>query len=291
MAKKAKPISPIVAKIYKAFEARAEDWRRQHLGASAIGRPCERAVWYSYRWASDPKFEGRILRLFRRGQNEEPDVIEDLLAAGFEVTGGPAPGKQWRWSDLDGHFGGSMDGAIRGLPDDPDEWHVLEIKTHNKRSFEDLQKNSCPTSKPEHYAQMQVYMHLSGMQSALYLAVCKDDDRIHVERYSYRSEYAGELMERARRIIGHTYPPPRISDRPDYYICKWCDHYEVCHQGSLPERNCRTCKSSAPIADAAWECRSGTVHSGLTRDHDGKIIISADRQKAPDCGGYEVCET
>ena len=35
------------------------------------------------------------------------------------------------------------------------------------------------TLRVEHWAQMQVYMHLSGLTRALYLAVCKDNDALH----------------------------------------------------------------------------------------------------------------
>ena len=30
----------------------ADDGLRQHLGASLIGKPCERALWYTFRWTT-----------------------------------------------------------------------------------------------------------------------------------------------------------------------------------------------------------------------------------------------
>ena len=35
-----------------------------HLGASIIGKDCERALWYDFRWVTRWAFTGRMLRLF-----------------------------------------------------------------------------------------------------------------------------------------------------------------------------------------------------------------------------------
>ena len=70
--------------IDKAHEARP-DRPRTHMGASMLGSICERKMWLSFRWAVQPKFPGRILRLFRRGHQEEPNIIKDLRAAGIVV--------------------------------------------------------------------------------------------------------------------------------------------------------------------------------------------------------------
>lgn len=242
------------------IEQSQSDWRRAHCGASGIGRACERQVFYSFRWYAAPEFEGRVLRLFRRGQDEESVFLDDLRAIGVEVSEGPEPDGQWRFSEIEGHFGGSMDGAALGLIEAPKTWHVLEFKTHNRKSFDHLQKNGVEKSKPEHFAQMMVYMHLSKMSRACYLAVCKDSDRRYMERIEYDGFYAGELIEKAKRIIYAQEPPARISERPDYYLCKWCDYYEVCHHDGTPERNCRTCTMSGPVSAGNWLCaKSGDL--------------------------------
>ena len=46
---------------------------RAHLGASLLGHPCDRYLWLMFRWAVIEKFDGRILRLFQRGQREEAE--------------------------------------------------------------------------------------------------------------------------------------------------------------------------------------------------------------------------
>ena len=237
------------------IEAGQGDWRRAHLGASVVGKKCERAVWYSFRWHTAPEFSGRILRLFRRGQAEEAVIVEDFRNAGITVSEGPRPGEQWKFRDCDGHFGGSMDGKALGLALDPDNWHVLEFKTHNEKSYKHLTKHGVEKSKPEHFAQMQAYMHMSGIDRAAYVAVNKNDDYRYMERVAYDRYYAGELIEKAKRVIFAHQPPPRISDRPDSFLCNWCDHYDVCHQGEVPEKNCRTCQSAVPVSAGNWKCK------------------------------------
>src|SRR5690606_33521849 len=247
---------PTVLAIYEHYERMRGDWRRAHLGASQIGKPCERALWYQFRWASAPQFDGRMLRLFDTGQREEARLIADLRSIGIEVHEvDESTGRQFEVSDHGGHFGGSLDGAGRGFRESS-QWHVLEFKTSNAKRFEELKRQGVEKARPEHYAQMQVYMHLTGMQRAYYFAVCKDTDEIYGERVRYDATKALWRLERARRIIEAAAPPPRLSDDPDYYLCRWCEHRAVCHGGHLPHVPCRTCVHATPELDGdrRWSC-------------------------------------
>lgn len=38
--------------IFAGYEADREDGFRPHLGASQIGKSCERALWYDFRWTT-----------------------------------------------------------------------------------------------------------------------------------------------------------------------------------------------------------------------------------------------
>jgi hypothetical protein len=59
--------------------------RRGHLGASLIGNPCARALYYGFRWAHQEKFSGRMLRLFDRGHEEEFRFRDWLELLGIKV--------------------------------------------------------------------------------------------------------------------------------------------------------------------------------------------------------------
>jgi hypothetical protein len=130
------------------------------------------------------------------------------------------------------------------------------MKTHNAKSFAKLQAEGVEKSKPEHAAQMQCYMHWSGMERAFYLAVNKDTDDLYSERLHYDRAKAESLIEKARRIITAQEPPARMSERPDWYQCAWCSHKPICHESAIPEVSCRTCAHSTPEldGDGRWSC-------------------------------------
>ena len=177
------PPTPTLSAIYDAYEAARGDGFRDHLGASQIGKSCERALWYDFRWVTRSRFPGRILRLFETGELEEARLVRNLRATGATVLDvDPESGRQWRVDAHGGHFGGSLDAVAIGLKEAPKTWHVAEFKTHSAKSFRDLVAKGVALSKPQHWAQMQIYMHLTGITRALYVAVCKDTDDLHIER-------------------------------------------------------------------------------------------------------------
>lgn len=231
------------------------DEPRPHLGASEIGRPCDRAIWYSFRWASKKKLPGRIKRLFDRGNREEEVFMRELKGIGAEVYDrDPVTGLQHRFEAIDGHFGGSCDGVARNLPEAPKSWCIVEFKTHGNKSFTDLVAKGVEESKPEHYAQMQVYMGLAELERALYLAVNKDTDELHSEWIHFDKAAFAALLERAEKIIRADEPPPGISTDPAWWQCKMCDHQNVCHGEFAAIKNCRTCVHASPAHDALWHC-------------------------------------
>jgi hypothetical protein len=129
------------------------------------------------------------------------------------------------------------------------------MKTHNDKSFKKLVSQGVVSSKPEHHAQMQVYMHYTGMKKAAYIAVNKNDDQLHVEFIPYNEAMSVGLIERARNIIYAESLPPKTAG-PDWFVCKWCDANHVCHHGVAPLKNCRTCEHASPAA-GEWSCAKG----------------------------------
>lgn len=253
MAKIPQPDNNLSTLIYKAIKESHNDGVRYHLGASEIGHPCRRWLWLSFRWALKSDFDGRILRLFRRGQDEELPVLNDLRLAGCKIK--ETNGKQ-DYVSIIPHHGGSMDGVIlSGVPEAPKKPHVLEIKTHSLKSFNDLEKHGVKKSKPLHYAQMQTYMKGTDIDRALYFAVCKDDDRIYTERVKYDVTFANELTTKAERIIKDRRMPEPLSSDPSWFECKFCDAYAFCHDNEKEkiQTNCRTCEFSSAEHDG-WFC-------------------------------------
>lgn len=248
-------ISDVGAKIHDHYRATAADWRRDHLGASIIGHECDRWLWLSFRWAASEGIDGRMLRLFRRGEREESWIIDDLKAIGVEAVS-----LQRRVEGL-GHIGGTCDAVVLGVPEDPEQEHVAEFKTFSKKSFDRLVAAGVRREKWQHFVQMQLYMLGLQIDRALYVAVCKDDDRIHTEIVEFEEKVADEAVLRAERIIDAAVPPDRldaasppcmlVSREGERYPCRF---FALCHGTALPAPSCRTCVSSTPRPDGSWHC-------------------------------------
>ena len=116
MAKLPEPPSPTREAIFAAYEADRDAGFRPHLGASQVGKSCERALWYDFRWTTPARFPGRILRLFETGQLEEARIVRNLRRIGATVLEvDPETGRQWRVEAHGGHFGGSLDAVALNL--------------------------------------------------------------------------------------------------------------------------------------------------------------------------------
>ncbi len=269
--------SPTVAAIDAAVEAAEERDFDHVVRGSSIGHPCERHLWYRFRWAHLPEtFDGRKLRLFHTGHHEEARMVAWLRMAGVTVEAvDPATGDQWEVVALEGHFKGHLDGIVTGIIEAPKTPHLLECKTHNAKSFAQLVKHGVAVSKPEHVAQMQVYMHLKGLTRAFYLAKNKDTDELYAERIHYDPAQALALMAKAERIRNAHEAPARISDDSSYYLCQAfdCASYGICHGAQFALRNCRTCLHASPECegDGQWHCAR----------HDRELTTDEQRSGCP----------
>lgn len=251
-------IKPTQAAIDAAWEAKGNQdlGHRLHLGASILGNDCMRSLWYTFRWCTDKRHTGRLLRLFDRGQEEEARFVRDLRMAGVTVQEvHPKTGRQFSFKDAGGHVGGSMDGKGIGLLESPEKWHVLEFKTHSDASFLKLSLG-VKEAKPLHYAQMQIYMYWSGINRAFYMAVNKNDDSLYTERVKYDMKFADRLIRRAYQVVEAQRPLEGIAGSTIEFQCNFCDHKDTCSGQTPPAINCRTCLHSTPEMDGngSWSC-------------------------------------
>lgn len=241
------------AELIDAYHADNQGDPRPHLGVSLLGHHCDRYLWLNFRWSVIERFNGRMLRLFRRGHNEEQTVVNDLRAIGMDVQ---STGSSQARVDFGNHVSGSIDGIIEhGVPEAPNKPHILEIKTHSKKSFDELVSKGVHTAKHQHYVQMQVYMLGKQIDRALYVAVCKDDDRIYTERVRLDQETAQMYVRRGHYIVALEELPPLASADPSWYKCKFCPAHSFCHETQLTkEVNCRTCAHATAAPDSTWTC-------------------------------------
>lgn len=234
---------------------------RSHLGASQIGRPCAREVWYGWRWSVVKQFKARMLRLMNRGHLEEARFLAllEMIGCQFHLTD---TGEQERISDHGGHYGSALDGVIWGIPDCPNEWILGEFKTHNTKSFCKLVVEGVQVAKPEHYDQMQSCMARRGIFKCIYIAVNKNDDDIFCQLVLFDPARAEAISAKAANIITRRDAPPRISADPSNLDCTFCDAHQRCHypEKAPPLKNCRSCRHSlADIPSGTWGCEARNI--------------------------------
>lgn len=255
-------------RIFTAYQEAKEDRDSMGLGASQAGKACDRQLWYNLRWAYTEVFEGRMLRLFQTGHIEEARVVKDLRAAGYEVEDlDPETGEQFRANALNGWLRGKTDGLVSG-PFLPKGKGLLEVKSHNENSFKKLRNaaGGVRFAKPEHFIQMQIYMHVRKLKWCLYVAVNKNDDDIYPEIVNYDLTTVEVLADRIKPIIVADLAPPRAGKKEDDFTCKFCPFVPVCWQKTDARKTCRSC-IHATMETEGPECVVCELkHSFLTKE-------------------------
>ena len=276
-------LSKVIPHIDDAYRADKFPFRT-HMGASLIGDECARKIWYGFRWAKRPNFDGRLLRLFNRGHLEEARFIAMLLTIGAEVYQQDENGKQYRISDAGGHFGGSGDGIVVGIPELPaGSPALLEFKTSSAKMFAKVKKEGVKLAKFEHYVQMNVYMRKMGLPVALYMVVNKDNDELYAELIYFDPETADQFINRGVELVFYKEPPDKMKNAsPGWFKCKFCDYKNVCHTNTEPERNCRTCKHSIAKDDGQWYCIESKVDVAF-----GNMTVLEKQDQLQGCDKYE----
>ena len=249
---------PTVDAIWAAREAEARpEYRAFGISASLLGRECDRQLWYELRWASPMEiFNGRKLRIFERGNIEEDRVIADLRRAGLDVLDvDPDTGLQWRFSLAEDWLRGKADGRATGFREAPKADHVIEIKSLKAADFRAIVKHGLLKAKPEHWHQLHAGMAGLGINRGAYIGVNKDTEEIWIERVHFDQEEASRQEARVLRIVADEAGPGRISDKPDSFACRFCNHRALCHGETLhAEQSCRTCVHFTFTRDGAGQC-------------------------------------
>ena len=256
-----------IKRIFDHYQAKRKGEHRPHLGGSQIGRECDRALWYQFRWAWTPYFEGRMLRLFETGDREEDRVVRNLRDVGVTVWDrDPDTGRQVRFEACGGHFALSLDGVGEGFAESKKP-HTLEFKTMNTKSFRKVSEDGLQKANAIYWAQCQIGMHLSKLERCYFFAVCKETDAIYGERIRYDPAEGIKLEAKANRIVFAPLPPSRITEDPSDWRCKFCPYFAVCQGNKIPEVHCRTCAHVTPERDGSWSCSQGNKVGEVCKSH------------------------
>lgn len=276
-----------------SIEAQDDFPFRHHLGASVIGKGCDRYLWYSFRWARLPSHSSRIQRLFRRGHREEARIIDMLRGTGLVISTNlvelcenvqlPATpnsidviknygldvykpsvvdAKAQIKANLPPHLGGSMDGILH-VPANYvgmfGYFMPVEIKTHNQRSFSAMKKNndSIRWNVPQHFVQGNAYAVRTGCTHFLYVAENKNTDELYLKQEQAESSVTALNIVRAEQIIYKEHEA-HTAKTAEKWQCRMCEYDHICNRKKKDVLdvaiNCRTCVNARPIEDGTWSC-------------------------------------
>lgn len=237
---------------------------RPYLGASALGKACDRALWYAFRWAREARLSAKAIKTIADGHQGEALMAARLRAVPGITLWTESKGEQIGFTDLNGHLRGHVDGVIVGLLQAPKTAHVWEHKQVNDKKFSRLKALTQSDEKAAleawdgvYFIQAQLYMHYLAL-TRHYLTCSTPGGREQTScRTDYQRETAEWAIERAERIIALERPPLRLSDNPDRLECRWCDFASICQGAEVAAVHCRTCAYSTPSLAAntpPWRC-------------------------------------
>jgi len=230
-----------------------EDGYSRRLGASSISGHCEREMWLNFRWCTQQRASGQMVRLFNRGHLEELRFITMMKMIGCQVWE-RQNGKQFSIKGYRGHGGGSLDCVVKGVPDAPSVAMPGEFKTHSEKSFATLKKDGLLKSLPNHVDQTLLYMGEYKFHTGLYLACNKNTDELYAELVIFDEDRYVFLKEREQRIIDAPVPAVRISTNPGWFRCKTCGQHGVCHGRAPVFKSCRSCVHVQLKDNGEWLC-------------------------------------
>lgn len=198
---------------------------RQYLGASSLGNPCERAIWYGYKQFARNE-SPKTLITFEIGRSLE-EMLADILA-NTELTV-MFPSMTNNFLSFSHEKVPQLSGHLDGLILHKGEHYVLEIKTANSASFAKACKVGIRAWRPQYYDQIQTYMGLSCYTKGIFLVINKDSSELYEEVIDFDQIHYELLVAKATRIIQSPVEPERLSDSPMFFGCRMCAYKDVCH--------------------------------------------------------------
>jgi hypothetical protein len=211
--------------------------RRDYLGMSQLGYPCELRIWLNYNgYDRGGDFnKAKMHRVFAMGHYIEEFVKNLLVVAGYVISD-----EQLEFTDFDGRFRGHCDGIIDGITK---RKHILEIKSASSHNFMKMKKESVVKCKPEYEAQIQLYMGYAELERGIFVVMCKNTQEIYTERVHFDKEKFEYYKKKAQRIIEAETPP-----NMDKKSCYFCDYRgEIC-DSVQKQAKCNNCMYNLPLS-------------------------------------------
>ena len=258
--------SEVVQKIDDGYAAKTEGKARQYIGASGIGNPCDAYQDFSLRGFPNTEPSPQLKRIFRLGHILEDEVVKDLKERAdvrvWEVDG--LTGKQYSYGAWNGHVSAHMDGHIEL---DDGVLRVLEIKSMNDANFKKFKRDGVKASKPIYFAQLQMMMGLSKIESSFFIAVNKNNSQYHAEIVDFDEFEFSHLKMRVQKVLNGK--ATKISTDETDWRCRGCFKADVCWGRAEVKKECQTCAFAKPKPDGWWHCVKHDVDApGICDDYE-----------------------
>lgn len=203
--------------------------QRLYLGASSLGRECDRELWYSFH-INKPIDNPRVHRIMDYGHFSESYIVSMLRHAGYIIYEHDDDGKQFGF--VDGVVAGNSDGVII-LDDIP---YLFEAKSANDKRFKEMENLGVEKSNYVYYIQMQIYMHYLDLENALYFAINKNDGSIYMEIVKYSKMIAINAVNRGKEVISKEEDEvERKYKSKAFFKCKYCSYRQECWGKESPD--------------------------------------------------------
>lgn len=218
------------------------------LKPSSMGYNCLRRLYYDfYRVVPDREFSGRELMIFKTGSNLH-EMLQGLLGrAGALIMYFDQDKDYYELEFVVEDRGlcikkGKVDGIIKC----DGKLHILEIKTINSRKFKDLTR-----PLKEHTVQGEIYRYLfvkclnegkyknmaeldgfTGVESVIYLYLCKDTGEMKEFEVAYDESVISEVIDKVATFLDFALNkvlPPKNKDE-----CYFCTFKNKCSKDFNP---------------------------------------------------------
>lgn len=217
-----------------------ESKAREYLGGSRWGEKCPRMLGFEFHQAptdEEDRFPAPILRIFEMGHDSEERMASHLRLAGFTLLTHDEDGKQFGFVALDGKLAGHCDGIITAGPLDLPYPLVWENKAVGNTIWRSVVREGLETGKPVYFGQIQTYCaYITGpegiqLNGGLFTMIHRETGEIYDEHVPFSTSKAQELSDKAVIVALSDKPEelPRISNRPDWWECEFCDYRMRCH--------------------------------------------------------------
>lgn len=229
-------LKELIDKFYLDKEREKKEKERIRFWISEIGK-CPRSIFFKFKQAPTAEIAAERLRVFDHGDYLHRMILKPLFSLGLVRSSEvPIPPKEI--------VAGKAD-AIVTIEGEP---FVLDIKSISGRL--NLEKLKEPY--PEHYWQVQLYLHFFNIEKGILLYVNKDTQEIKEFIFGYKEKIAKECLnwfEKLKEKIESNIIPPTLPDYPENWQCQkegkiFCPYFEICKAAGKGEINWEDFKST-----------------------------------------------